>query len=263
LTVTNCICLKFGTLYGPEYVNRLYAGLLRNTTSDLRLICMTDDASGIVPGIEIIPMPHEPFHARLADLMKTMRRKIPFQKISMFRADLIPDLDGPLLVFDIDTVILGDIDPLRDHAPGKVCMRREWGAKRGFRSLGHGSVEKIEPVKHAYLYETMVENPEAALSKYGPSEQRYTSQRAELAGDFAFFPDDWIVSFKRDCRPRRPLNLFKEPRLPSGAKVVCFHGLPKMENAIGGYRAGLFHSTRPCRWLREAWVGQADALLPA
>ena len=262
MTITNCICLKFGTLYGPEYVNRLYAGLRRNTKSRLRFFCMTDDPRGIAAGIEIIPLPHEPFHDRMFALMNAKGWRAPFQKISMFRPGLIPDLQGPLLVFDIDVVITGDIEALRDFAPGKLCMRRDWGTRPGYRSLGHGSVEKLDPALHSYLYSYMAENPEEALTAFGVSEQNYTSLSAERAGDFQLFPDSWIVSFKIDCRPKRPWNLFVEPRLPPDARVVCFHGRPKMEEAVAGYQAGLLHSTRPCRWMRDAWMGTTADQVP-
>lgn len=260
MALTNCICIKFGTLYGPEYVNRLFAGLRRNSRSDIRMFCMTDDARGIDRGITILPLPHEPFHDRMFGLMRAKGWRAPLQKISLFRPDLIPDLDGPLLVFDIDIVITGDIDVLRDYAPGKVCMRQEWHARPGFRALGHGSVEKIEPARHAYLYDYMANSPEEALYAFGASEQQYTSFSAEQAGDFQAFPDEWIASFKYDCRPRRPMNLFVEPHLPPQARVVCFHGLPKMQQAVDGYRSDPFHSTRPCRWMRDAWMGPQDEM---
>ena len=41
------ICLKWGTRYGPEYVNRLYSMVKRHTEHALRFICITDDPSGI------------------------------------------------------------------------------------------------------------------------------------------------------------------------------------------------------------------------
>ena len=47
MTNTNCICIKWGTKYGAEYVNRLYAGLRRNLLSDLQFFCMTDDVAGL------------------------------------------------------------------------------------------------------------------------------------------------------------------------------------------------------------------------
>lgn len=257
MAITNCICLKYGTSYGPEYVNRLRAGLARHTEGDLRFLCMTEDRTGIDRNVEILPLPAEPFAPRMEAALAMAPKRGRLKKISLFRPDLITDLEGPLLIFDLDVVIIGGIDALRDHAPGKVAMRREWHGSRAIPSPGHGSVEKIEPARHSYLYEDMARNPEAAVAFGYGSEQSYTSLSAQKRGDLAFFPDEWIVSFKYDCRPPRPLNLFLEPRRPAQARVVCFHGHPKMSEAVNGYRAGPFKSTRPCRWLHKAWIGDA------
>ncbi|MEM0977110.1 MAG: glycosyl transferase [Pseudomonadota bacterium] len=255
MSVTNCICIKYGTLYGPEYTNRLYAGLKRWATSDIRMFCMTDDANGIDPSVEILPLPSEPFHARMFKAMETTAKRGRLQKISMFRPDLVPDLQGPVMVFDLDVVITGDVVALRDYKPGKICMRREWNSGGKAPSLGHGSVERFDPKLHPYLYTYMAENTEEAVEFANGSEQSYTSRLADREGDFEPFPDEWIVSFKYACRPPRPLNLVIEPRLPKDAKVVCFHGRPKMEEAVEGYQAGLLHSTRPCGWMKEYWIG--------
>ncbi len=255
MPVTNAICIKYGTLYGPEYVNRLSAALRRNSRSDVRMFCMTDDPTGIDARVEIFGLPREPFHDRMFAAMQTAPKQGRLQKISLFRPDLIADLDGPLLVFDLDVVITGGIDDLRDYAPGKVCMRLEWTQSKRVPTLGHGSVERFDPRLHAYLYDFMANDPEAAVALGGGSEQSYTSLCAQDHGDYEPFPERWIVSFKYDCRPARPLNLILTPHLPKEAKVVCFHGRPKMEEAVEGYRAGPLHSTRPCRWLRDAWIG--------
>lgn len=255
MTSITCICLKFGTLYGPEYVNRLHAGLKRNTTYDLRFLCMTDDRTGVGSGVEVLPLPAEPFAERMNAALAKAPKRGRMTKISLFRPGLIPDLEGPLLIFDLDVAITGSIDGMRDFAPGKICMRREWTGSSRAPSLGHGSVERIDPERHTYLYEEMARDPEAAVAFGYGSEQSYTSRMADKHGDFEPFPDAWIVSFKHDCRPMRPLNLILEPRLPPDARVVCFHGRPKMDEAVAGYRAGPFKSTRPCGWLRDAWLG--------
>ncbi|MFD1913517.1 glycosyl transferase [Halodurantibacterium flavum] len=254
MVTTNAICIKYGSAYGPDYVNRLWAGLGRNTASPLRFFCMTDDRTGLRPEIEILPLPQEPFHDRMFEALRKAPKFGRLQKVSLFRPDLIPDLEGSLLVFDIDVVITGSIDALRDFAPGKVSMRREWKASAANGALGHGSVEKFHPDRHGYLYEEMARDPEGAVAFGMGSEQTYTSRLADRHNDFEPFPDEWIVSFKYDCRPAKPLNLFLPPRLPRDARVVCFHGRPKMEEAVAGYRAGL-RSTRPCAWLRDAWIG--------
>ncbi|RZI92081.1 MAG: glycosyltransferase, partial [Rubrivivax sp.] len=47
----NVICMKWGTKYGPEYVNRLYAMVRRHLTGDFRFVCLTDDPAGIRPEV--------------------------------------------------------------------------------------------------------------------------------------------------------------------------------------------------------------------
>lgn len=258
MPLTNAICLKYGTLYGPEYVNRLFMALRRNCGDTLRMVCMTDDASGIDGRIEILPLRHESFFDRMFAAAQTAPKIGRLQKLSLFRPGLIRDLAGPLLVFDLDVVITGRIDDLRDYAPGKVCMRLEWTKSKIVPTLGHGSVERFDPELHPYLYEDMARDPEAGVALGGGSEQSYTSICAANRGDFVPFPDQWIVSFKYDCRPVRPLNLFMAPHLPRNARVVCFHGRPKMSEAVAGYRAGPLHRTLPAPWLRDAWLGSAD-----
>jgi hypothetical protein len=252
---TTCICIKYGTRYGPEYPNRLRAGLRRQASGDIRLFCMTDDRAGLDPGIEILPLAEEPFFPAMFAEMERRGWKSPFRKISLFRPGLIPDLDGPLLVFDLDVVIVGDVAPMAAFAPGRIAMRREWHSSPKRPSLGHGSVEKIEPNRHGWLYEDVARDPVAALASGYGSEQSYTSLNAAARGELAHFPDDWVASFKYDCRPPRPLNLIRTPRCPPGAKVICFHGNPKMEQAVDGYRGGPLQATRPAPWLKSAWIG--------
>ena len=46
-------CLKWGSLYGPEYVNRTYGGLLKHCKEPFHFVCYTDDADGICSQIEV------------------------------------------------------------------------------------------------------------------------------------------------------------------------------------------------------------------
>ena len=50
----NVLCMKWGTLYGPEYVNRLYGMVARNLRRPFRFVCLTDDASGIRFEVECV-----------------------------------------------------------------------------------------------------------------------------------------------------------------------------------------------------------------
>ena len=45
------VCIKQGKKYSPEYVNRLHAMVMRNSTLEPHFVCFTDDASDLDGGI--------------------------------------------------------------------------------------------------------------------------------------------------------------------------------------------------------------------
>ena len=61
----NVVCMKWGTRYGAHWVNRLYGMVVRNTSWTVRFVCLTDDAAGIRPEVEIKPLPEVRFDASL------------------------------------------------------------------------------------------------------------------------------------------------------------------------------------------------------
>lgn len=258
MTRTNIICIKWGTLFGPEYVNRLYSGVRRNLGTPIRFLCMTEHTDGLHPDIEVLSLPEEPFRAEMDAALAVANRQGAMRKTSLFREGLIPDLDGPVLGFDLDVVITGDLQPILELAPGHVAMRHDWTEKRKGRPTGHGSVFRYDPGVHGFLYDDLAENPYAEVEKARGSEQRYTSHKAMDRGVFTYIPEDWVVSYKYDCNPF-PGNYLRPPILPEEARVVCFHGHPKMDEAIDGYRGSLIRYSKPCPRLREHWIDRTAA----
>ena len=51
------LCLKHGTKYSSEYVNRLYNMVKRNCTLDYEFVCLTDDPRGINENVTTIALP--------------------------------------------------------------------------------------------------------------------------------------------------------------------------------------------------------------
>ena len=253
----NIICIKWGTLFGSEYVNRLYSGVRRNIEVEVRFFCMTENADGLHPDIEVLSLPVEPFADPMNAALAVANRQGAMRKTSLFRNGLIPDLEGPLLGFDLDVVITGDLTSVWDMAPGKIVMRHDWIEARKGRPTGHGSVFRFDPELHGYLYTDLAANPYAEVEKARGSEQRYTSHKAMDCGDFEYIPNDLVVSFKHGCLDLPPLNYMRAPRLPDNARVVCFHGRPKMGEAVTGYRGSLLRWSRPAAWLKEHWITRA------
>src|SRR5258707_14641411 len=99
------ICMKWGTRYGPEYVNRLAAMVARNVTRPTRLFCFTDNRNGISPDIETAPLPAIAIPQRI--FWYTWR------KLSVGH-DPFAYLNGNVLFLDPDLVIPGSVYPFFD-----------------------------------------------------------------------------------------------------------------------------------------------------
>jgi hypothetical protein len=41
------VCVKYGTKYGADYVNKLYEGIEKNLTLPHRFSCFTEDSTGL------------------------------------------------------------------------------------------------------------------------------------------------------------------------------------------------------------------------
>ena len=53
----NIVCVKWGQKFSPAYVNNLYKGVINNTKEKVHFYCLTDDSTGLLKGIEVIPTP--------------------------------------------------------------------------------------------------------------------------------------------------------------------------------------------------------------
>ena len=109
----NVVCIKWGEKFGVEYVNKLYNAVQRNLSLKHRFICLTDDAEGIVAGVETFDIPR-------ADL------KICWNKLALFDRG-IHNIEGQILFLDLDVVIVKPIDDLFLFQPeSKFVSIKEW-----------------------------------------------------------------------------------------------------------------------------------------
>jgi hypothetical protein len=215
---------------------------------------MTETPDELENGIEWIPLKDQPFEAEMLDEQTKSRHKTgALRKVSIFNPAIFGDWNGAVLALDLDVLIAGNLDEIADYEPTKVAMRRTFSAKPNPFSYGHGSIIKFEPSRHGYLYNSMADNPRAAVRMSNGSEQSYTSISAFHKGDFSRLPDEWVVSFKHHCRHKKPLNIILSPKRPALAKVICFHGRPDIDQAIEGYSGGFFGKVRPTPWIESLW----------
>ena len=253
MTKANFLCIKWGTKYGVDYVNRLYRGVSKYMKGDFRFVCLTEISDGIDDGVEVYPLPVTSFDEGAMDAKVGGET---WRKVGLFQPNLA-DLEGDTIFLDLDIVIMGDLDPLFRYNPEKFVVIEDWLEKRRAKympwrngKVGNTSVFRFNPAKHKKVYEHFENNQQWALDNFR-IEQQYVSWA--VGNDISFWKSEWVHSFKRSCRPIFPLNHFVFPPEPSGAKVLVFHGHPLPEEAIIGYKGGLFKTTKPAPWIKKYW----------
>jgi hypothetical protein len=150
-----------------------------------------------------------------------------------------PEIKGPILWMDLDTIILGPLDDilavrkltlLRDFyrtgkpVPRGLNLQRRPGSPKP-EGLGAGLMllneeDRKEP------YEYFSKNPRPYMEQYRnqgdqPLLESYYLKHAQRWQDVV---PGQIVSWKVDCCGA---NEFQKPAIPVDARVICFHGTPR------------------------------------
>jgi hypothetical protein len=250
----NVICLKWGTRYGPHYVNTLYAGVRKHLHRPFRFVCVTDSSAGLTAGIETVPLPPDPG--------TSIQWPNVFMKL-LVTADGFAGLKGPTLFLDVDLAITADIDCFFDYLPGKNCIIHNWIERRKtlFRrapDIGNSSVFRFEAGKSQYICDKFLQEIGRATDR-----KHFRTEQAFLTYAMFFYhwwPDEWVRSFKRHCMQPFPFNLWLEPKLPAKTRILVFHGKPDPDEALVGYRGKRPHQhTLPARWLAQFWNNSNEA----
>ncbi|WP_348688366.1 glycosyltransferase [Acidovorax soli] len=239
------ICMKWGTKYGPEYVNRLYAMVRRNLTGDFHFVCLTDDSTGIRQEVHCLPIPDLDLNLAPGE------RDGAWQKLTTFEADL-HGLRGTALFMDLDVVVVGSLDGFFEQ-PGSFRIIRDYVRPWQFgRITGNSSIYRFELGAHADLLDYFRSHINEVRSQFR-NEQAYLSHRLHSQGKLQYWPQAWCPSFKYSCIPAWPSNYWCEPIVPADARVVIFHGECNPPDALAGRRNKRFRHMEPARWIARYW----------
>jgi hypothetical protein len=215
--LVDVVCVNWGTRYGREYTHHLFSMVRRNTARSFRFYCLTDRPTTYGGDITPIALP-----AGLTGW---------WNKMQLFRPGVLPA--GEYLYFDLDVVIVDNIDCLLDFAGFGIArdfINPDTGILGGKEY--NSSVMKFRPNEYVwYAFEDNRSQWDAIQAKapfFG--DQNVISHYLNTKGYSHPFPDDWIWSFKMGTqRGRRPVehDKFYGAAIPPGGKVCVFHGFPK------------------------------------
>jgi hypothetical protein len=241
----NIVCMKWGTLYGAEYVNKLYAMAARHITGDFRFVCLTDDPADVNSAVECLDCP--------SVALPPPWNNTGWRKVALWSTQL-PGMEGDWLFMDLDVVITGSLDDFFTFAPERSFVVMQNWTQPG-QGIGNTSVYRFTVGKHPYLLSRMVDDFMAVVKQYR-NEQTFVSH---VISELEFWPDEWCVLFKIQCVPPMPARWWKVPLLPPGARIVAFPGVPNPGDAAAGIWPGrkwykkIYKHIRPAPWVSEHW----------
>ena len=220
--IKQVLCIKWGDRYGAEYVNRIYAMVKRNITPPFRVICFTEDRTGIREEVTCHGLPE-------LGCERPTNAPGKWPKIALWSKDLF-GLEGVALFVDLDVVITENLDDFFWFgSPDDVVLMRN--CVKPLERLGQTSIFRFPIGKHHYLLDNFRKDPEA-IAGYYQFEQRYITRCVE--GGVKFWPRKWVRHFRMHCLGPWPLRYLRSPQLPGGTRVVIFPGKPDPADAMGG-----------------------------
>lgn len=184
------VCVKVGTKYPSEYVNILYNMVQRNLSVKHDFLCITDDTTGINPDIKCV----EPLY-----------NNGWWTKLTLFAPNCY-DLTGKILYFDLDLVIIANINKLANYDTD-FAISRDWMC-----STYNSSVMLIEAGTQTQIWEKFDADRDAGIKSVPDGDQGYIGAHSKPD----VFPERWISSYKVHCKG------ISDPVSP----IILFHGRP-------------------------------------
>jgi len=226
--------------YGAGHVNRVAAAVDRWLAMPHRIVCVTDDATGIDGGVTAIP---------LWDDLRGFGRC--FVRLKAFARDAASILGPRFVSLDLDTVVCGPLDPLFDRPEpfviwadpsrllpycGSMWMLNAGHAPQVFESFDYAVWRTLKPERN-----------------WHGSDQAWMAYT--LPGAATWGRADGVYSFRLDILRRRGAELLPgrfrrlirragPPKLPEKARIVHFHGM---------YDPSQKYLQETIPWIREHW----------
>ena len=222
--MVNVVCVNWGTKYGTFYTDRLYNMVRRNTSYDFDFYVLTDQIDRY-PNYKTVELNTDEVGW--------------WNKLQMFKPGVLPD--GEYLYFDLDVVIVDNIDDLFEYksfAAIRDFIRPNEGILPGAEY--NSSVLRFNNVQSKGIYEHYINNRkmwkdfQKQVHFFG--DQNVISHYLNSYPNFHTpFPDQWLWSYKKGVKRGQHAGDRSQMFgrwIPHGGKVCVFHGEPNPAEVV-------------------------------
>jgi len=222
----HCACLIHDTKYDFDYVHRLYNSLCRNLTPEVVFHVYTESNR---------PVPKPWIHHALKEWPGIRGPKASWwYKIQLFNPDFV---NHRMMYFDLDTVIVGNIDWLWQQKVGYLWTIRDfkylWKSRK---ETINSSVMVFNPADFAYIYRDFDEHRVLHTHRWH-GDQDYITEKINKAS-LRYLDMTRILSWKWqikdggiEWKTRKPIapgtGTIQEPH----HSIYVFHGSPNPHDA--------------------------------
>ena len=191
--MTNFFCLKWGTKYGSQYVNRLFGSLKKHYQKQFNFHCLTDDSTDLHTDIIIEPIPST-FNNYSQDQIFTREKMCYF--------DTYKHLSGKKAWFDLDILIQNDITRLihMNHSKPRFIFNYWRDPLSHIKNYGFMTT----PINSSFvawqddvgynIYEDLVRDQKKAFFTY-PSFDKYLFYQPHRKNKLFFWPQRVVYNY--------------------------------------------------------------------
>lgn len=220
-TKTNkVVCLKWGSKYPAEYVNKLYRSVIRNSNVT-EFHCITEDNSSIDKGVICHPLPQ-------IDLEGW------WFKPTLFNPNYYQDIQGEVLYLDLDIVITDNINKYFEieRNTDLLAMKDPW-----FNEI-NSSVMRWNRSELMWVWEKFLRCTRPYRNKEVYVLDGYVFQGDQnflnhIIDSKEYFPSGWTLGWKAHG---------KEAVIEKNPSIVIFNGKPDPHELVD-----------EVKWISDAW----------
>ena len=218
----DCACVIHGDAYSWTYVERLYNMLSRHITPGIRLHVYTEADR---------PVPEPMIKHVLTEWNITRPKRGWWYKMQLFNPE---HHSGPLLYFDLDTVIVDNIDWIWQHPTTYFWAIKDF--KHLWRANHTGLNSSImwwNTQQYKNIWESFASQELTTIMQKFPGDQDYISSIVP-ENQRRFFDINRVQSWRWQCldggydfRKKRHNSPGSGTIIPKNSSVLIFHGSPK------------------------------------